>query len=406
MARHRREGRYQARLTIGYPLRITDIIEKSVPVASTMRNAAFDFSEMTTSVVAVVTDVVRGGKPVTGYAFNSTGRYACGSAMRTRFVPRILSADPGSLLDDAGIIDPVKVMQRMMMREKPGGDAERSVPIGTIETAVWDAVAKILDHPLWHVLAERFAGTALWKVPCYVGGGWYKPENDLIALTEEIERHLGDGYTHLKIKVGGVSIKEDLARIESAIALIGAADRLAVDANAALSIERMLDYGEALAPLGLRWFEEPCGPLDYATFARLTESYDAPLGTGENLFCPQDVENLFQFGGFRKDRDILQVDPPQAYGVAAYARMVARVEALGGSRQRIFPHGGNMMSFALVAGLGLGGCEAYPGVFAAFGGFADGMDVHDGEIVVPDYPGIGFEAQPGLYQIMRRITNA
>lgn len=386
-------------------MRITDIIEKSVPVTSTMRNAAFDFSEMTTSVVAVVTDVVRGGKPVIGYAFNSTGRYACGAAMRVRFVPRILSAEPDLLLDDAGVIDPGKVMQRMMMREKPGGDAERSIPIGTIETAVWDAVAKILDRPLWHVLAERFGSKALQKVPCYVGGGWYKPENDLAALNEEVGRHLGDGYTHLKIKVGGVSIKDDLARIESAISLIGAAERLAVDANAALSVERMLGYGEALAPFGLRWFEEPCGPLDYASFARLAASYDAPLATGENLFCRQDVENLFQFGGFRRDRDILQVDPPQAYGVTAYAHMVARVEALGGSRQRIFPHGGNMMSFALVAGLGLGGCEAYPGVFAAFGGFADGMNVHDGEITVPDYPGIGFEAQPALYQIMRGITD-
>jgi L-alanine-DL-glutamate epimerase-like enolase superfamily enzyme len=386
-------------------LRILDIIEKSVPVASTMRNAAFDFSEMTTSVVAVVTDVMRGGKPVIGYAFNSTGRYACGAAMRARFVPRLLSAPPDSLLDNAGVIDPDKVAQRMMMREKPGGDAERSVPIGTIETAVWDAVAKILDRPLWHVLAERFGSTPLTKVPCYVGGGWYKPENDLASLNNEVRRHLDSGYTHLKIKVGGVSVKDDLARITSAISLIGAGDRLAVDANAALSVDRMLEYGGALAEFGLRWFEEPCGPLDYDSFARLAESYRAPLATGENLFCQQDVENLFQFGGFRRDRDILQVDPPQAYGVSAYARMTARVEALGGSRQRIFPHGGNMMSFALVAGLGLGGCEAYPGVFAAFGGFADNMTVQDGEIDVPEYPGIGFEAQPALYQIMRGITD-
>jgi L-alanine-DL-glutamate epimerase-like enolase superfamily enzyme len=166
----------------------------------------------------------------------------------------------------------------------------------------------------------------------------------------------------------------------------------------------MRDYGRALEPYGLRWFEEPCAPLDYASFAALAETYRPPLATGENLFCQQDVENLFRFGGFRKDRDVLQVDPPQAYGVGAYARMVDRVEALGGSRERIFPHGGNMMSFALVAGLGLGGCESYPGVFAAFGGFADGMEVRDGEIALPDHPGIGFEGQPALYQIMRELT--
>jgi L-alanine-DL-glutamate epimerase-like enolase superfamily enzyme len=388
-------------------VRITGIFEKAVPVASTMRNAAFDFSEMTTSVVAVVTDVVRHGKPVVGYAFNSTGRYACGAAMRARFVPRILSAAPEELVDDAGLIDPEKILQRMMLREKPGGDAERSVPIGTIETAVWDALAKILDRPLWHVLAERFGdGTTAATVPCYVGGGWYRPEGDLAALSDEVKRHLGAGYTHIKIKVGGASIKDDLARIETAIGLMAGADHLAVDANAALSKQRMRDYAMALAPHGLRWFEEPCAPLDYGSFAGLAETYRSPLATGENLFCLQDVENLFSFGGFRRDRDILQVDPPQAYGVGAYAQMVARVEALGGSRQRIFPHGGNMMSFALVAGLGLGGCESYPGVFAAFGGFADGMEVCDGHIALPDHPGIGFEAQPVLYQLMRELADA
>ncbi len=295
------------------------------------------FSEMTTSVVAVVTDVVRRGKPVIGYAFNSTGRYACGAAMRARFIPRILSAPPDELIDEAGLIDPDKVLQRMMLREKPGGDAERSVPIGTIETAVWDALAKVLERPLWHVLAERFHhGEAPASVPCYVGGGWYKPEGDLEALSEEVKRHLQSGYTHIKIKVGGASIKDDLARIDTAIALVGEANRVAVDANAALSPDRMRDYGRVLEPYGLRWFEEPCAPLDYESFAALAETYRPPLATGENLFCQQDVENLFKFGGFRKDRDFLQVDPPQAYGVGAYVRMVDRVEALGGSRARIF----------------------------------------------------------------------
>ena len=388
-------------------MRITAIAEQAVPVGSTMRNAAFDFSEMTTSVVAVTTDVVRNGKPVTGYAFNSTGRYACGAPMRARFIPRILSAPPEQLLDQTGLIDPAKVLGCMMQREKPGGDAERSVPIGTIETAIWDALAKILDRPLWHVLAERFNGGAQpAAVPCYVGGGWYRPHGDLAALSDEVKRHLQAGYTHIKIKVGGAPIKDDLARIETAIGLMAGADHLAVDANGALSNNRMKDYARALAPVGLRWFEEPCAPLDYGSFAELTKTYDAPLATGENLFCLQDVENLFSFGGFRSDRDILQVDPPHAYGVGTYAQMVTWVERQGGKRQRILPHGGNVMSFALVAGLGLGGCESYPGVFAAFGGFADGMDVRDGQIALPDYPGIGFEAQPALYKIMQEVANA
>ena len=74
-------------------MRITDIRETSIALNSTLKNSSIDFSEMTTSVVAVITDVMRDGKPVVGYAFNSTGRYACGAQMRARFIPRILKAD-------------------------------------------------------------------------------------------------------------------------------------------------------------------------------------------------------------------------------------------------------------------------------------------------------------------------
>ena len=140
-------------------MRITDIREVTVPINSAIRNAVFDFSEMTTSVVAVVTDVVRSGKRVVGFAFNSTGRYACGAQMRGRFIPRIMKAPPESLLSAAGdSLDPEKILTCMMHGEKSGGHTERSVAIGTIEVACWDAIAKIADKPLHSVLAEKYNG--------------------------------------------------------------------------------------------------------------------------------------------------------------------------------------------------------------------------------------------------------
>ena len=149
-------------------MRIVAIKEVAVPINSAIRNAVFDFSEMTTSVVAVTTDVMRGGKPVTGFAFNSTGRYACGAQMRDRLIPRIMKAPPESLLNAAGNnLDPEKILACMMQREKPGGHTERSVAIGTIEVACWDAVAKIADKPLHAVLADKYNdGKVPDKVPC------------------------------------------------------------------------------------------------------------------------------------------------------------------------------------------------------------------------------------------------
>lgn len=389
-------------------MKIVAIKETAIPLKSTLRNAVFDFSEMTTSVVAVITDVIRDGKPVAGFAFNSTGRYACGAQMRERFIPRILKAKPESLVDAAGDnLDPEKILACMMQREKPGGHTERSVAIGTIEVACWDAVAKIAGKPLHRVLAERYhGGKGVDRVACYVGGGWYAPGKGLQELQDEIHARLDQGYTTMKIKVGGAPIPEDIERVEAALKIVGSSANLAVDANAGFDRERALAYAEALAPYRLRWFEEPTDPLDYALLAEVASIYDAPIGTGENLFSTQDVQNLVRFGGLRADRDIIQIDVPQSYGIVQFARTLEMLKRHGWRRASIFPHGGNQMTLHIVGGLGLGGCEAYPGVFGIFAGFGDDAKVEDGYLPLPARPGIGFEAQNALYAVMRELVGA
>jgi len=125
-------------------MKIVDIREQTKPIKSQIRNAYIDFSKMTLSLVAVITDVVRDGKPVVGYGFNSNGRYGQGALIRERFRPRVLEAKPESLLDQGGDnLDPAKVWATMMTNEKPGGHGERSVAVGTIDMAVWDAVARL-----------------------------------------------------------------------------------------------------------------------------------------------------------------------------------------------------------------------------------------------------------------------
>ena len=388
-------------------MRIVDIRETAVPLNSTLANSGFNFSEMTTSVVAVITDVVRGGRPVTGFAFNSTGRYACGAQMRARFIPRILKADPQALLNDAGDnFAPEKILAVMMANEKSGGHSERSIGIGTIEVAVWDAAAKIADKPLHVVLAERYnGGETAEKVFCYVGGGWYAPGKTTQDLLDEMQSHLDAGYTMLKMKVGGLPLADDLARVEAVKAILPPSGRLAVDANSKFFRDDALAYARGLRRFDLRWFEEPCDPLDYALLAEIAANYDAPLSTGENLYSTPDVENLVRFGGLKAARrDVIQVDPPQAYGIVQYARTVDMLARHQWPRALLFPHGGNQMSLAIAAGFGLGGAESYPGVFGDFGGFADDAKLEDGYLKLSDRPGIGFEGQAQLYRIMRELA--
>jgi L-alanine-DL-glutamate epimerase-like enolase superfamily enzyme len=388
-------------------MRIVDIREVAIPLKSQLRNSGFDFSEMTTSVVTVITDVIRNGRPVAGFAFNSTGRYACGAQMRDRFIPRIKAAAPESLLDESGRnFDPAKALACMMQREKSGGHTERSIAIGTIETALWDAVAKIEDKPLHRVLADRYSGGKLSdKVFCYVGGGWYTPGQTVKDLQDEMRRHLDAGYTMLKMKVGGMTLAEDVARVEAVKGMLPSGTLLAVDANSKFSRDEALAYAKALAPFKLRWYEEPCDPLDFHALAEIAAAYPEPLSTGENLFSTQDVQNLVRFGGLKSERrDVIQVDPPQAYGIVQYARTVDMLSQHGWPRASLFPHGGNQMSLAIAAGFGLGGAESYPGVFGPFAGYADDARIENGYLTLSDRPGIGFEGQNALYAIMRDLV--
>lgn len=389
-------------------MRITDIRERTVPIAAPIANAYIDFSEMTLSLVAVVTDVQRDGRPVIGYGFNSNGRYGQGSLIRERFAPRIMKALPSDLLDDAGTnLDPHRIWTAMFRNEKPGGHGERSVAMGTIDMAVWDAVAKIEGQPLFRLLAERYGDSRPPdpRVFVYAAGGYYRPDRDLRPLMDEMRSYLARGYTVVKMKIGGATLAEDLGRIEAVLGVLGPEDRLAVDANGRFDLATALAYAEALSPHDLFWFEEPGDPLDFELQHAVADAYSGSLATGENLFSMQDARNLVRYGGMRADRDWLQFDPALSYGLVEYLRTIAMLDAHAWAPSRCIPHGGHQMSLNIAAGLGLGGNESYPDLFQPYGGFPDGVDVRDGHVVLPELPGIGFEGKADLYGEMRSLAS-
>src|SRR5215470_17482221 len=304
-------------------VRIVDVCEITKPISSPIRNAYIDFTKMTTSLVAVVTDARRDGRRVVGYGFNSNGRYGQGGLIRERFADRILEAPPASLLDAAGTnLDPHKVWAAMMRNEKPGGHGERSVAVGTIDMAVWDAVAKIAGKPLFRLLAERHKREANPRVFVYAAGGYYYPGKDLSMLRAEMRSYLDRGYTVAKMKIGN-GVAEDLPRIEGVLKELEGKAQLAVDANGRLTLEQAIEYAKMLREYPLFWYEEAGDPLDFALQAALAEFYPGPMATGENLFSHQDAQNLIRYGGMRPDRDWLQFDCALSYGLCEYQRTLA-----------------------------------------------------------------------------------
>jgi L-alanine-DL-glutamate epimerase-like enolase superfamily enzyme len=388
-------------------MKIVDVRQTTVPISSTLKNAYIDFSKMDVSVVAVVTDADRDGRRVVGYGFNSNGRYAPRGLLQDRFIPRLMAAEPHSLItDDGENLDPHRIWATLMTGEKPGGHGERSVAVGVIDMAVWDAVAKIVGKPLYRVLADRYRnGEADDRVWVYAAGGYYQPGKNLQALQDEMRGYLAMGYCTVKMKIGGASLDEDLRRIEAVLEVVGGdGSRLAVDANGRFDLETAIAYANALAPYDLRWYEEAGDPLDYELQARLGEVYPKTLATGENLFSVQDARNLIRYGGMRPDRDVLQFDCALSYGLVEYLRILEMLDEHGWSRRTVVPHGGHQISLNMAAGLGLGGNESYPGIFQPFGGFADDIPVEDGYVALPDVPGIGFELKAPLYAVMRELA--
>ena len=387
-------------------MRIVEVRETTIPISSPIRNAYIDFSTMTTSIVAVLTDVVRDGRRVVGFGFNSNGRYAQGCLLRERFIPRIMAAPPETLLTPEGAnLDPSRIWATLMTNEKAGGHGERSVAVGVIDMAVWDAVAKIEGRPLFRVLADRYrGGDTDERVFVYAAGGYYYPGKDHDALKREMRGYLERGYTVVKMKIGGAPLDDDLRRIEAVLEVVGSGEHLAVDANGRFDLATALRYAEALMPYGLRWYEEPGDPLDYALNAEVAAAYDGALATGENLFSMQDARNLIRHGGMRADRDVLQFDCSLSYGLVEYLRTLEMLRDHGWSPRRCIPHGGHQLSLHIAAGLGLGGNESYPDLFQPTGGFPDGVRVVEGHVALPELPGIGFEGKRSLFEVMSALA--
>ena len=239
-------------------MRIVDIRERTVSIASSIANAFIDFSKMTCSIVAVVTDVVRDGAPVVGYGFNSNGRYGQGALMRERLLPR-LAANPEDLLDDAGEnLDPFRIWAAVMPT-KPGGHDRRSVAVAR---STWrfgtrcprSRKSRHRASRNGSAMARQTTGSGLcgrglllsWQGSPLAGRDAWLPRSR---------------YATVKMKIGGASIAEDLKRIEAVLAIVGRAGTSPSTRTGGLPRHGARLCGRAGA-YGLFWYEEAGDPLD------------------------------------------------------------------------------------------------------------------------------------------------
>tara|TARA_B100000886_G_scaffold978_1_gene703 strand:- start:4901 stop:6067 length:1167 start_codon:yes stop_codon:yes gene_type:complete len=388
-------------------MKIIEIQEKTVPISSEIQNAYIDFKKMDCSVVAIKTDVKKDGKFITGYGFHSNGRYAVSELLTKRFIPRLKESKEEDVLNNEGDnFSPEKIWKILMKNEKPGGHGERSTAVGAIDMAIWDIVSKIENVPLYEYLAKEYGdGTFKNKIFVYAAGGYYYPGKDIQMLQDEMKSYMDLGFTTVKMKIGGASLSDDLKRIESVLKLVGDGKNLSVDANGRFDLKTAIEYGKAIEPLNLKWYEEAGDPLDFDLNSKLSKNYKNSLATGENLFSMQDSRNLIRYGGMRKNIDWLQFDCSLSYGLVEYLRTLKMLKDNNWSSTRVIPHGGHQISCNIAAGLNLGGNEIYPSLFQPFGGFPDSSTVMDSYVTFPKFIGMGYENKKKLIDLLSKLFN-
>ena len=388
-------------------MKIIEIQEKTVPISSEIQNAYINFKKMDCSVVAIKTDIKKDGKFITGYGFHSNGRYAVSELLTKRFIPRLKESKEEDVLNNEGDnFSPEKIWKILMKNEKPGGHGERSTAVGAIDMAIWDIVSKIENVPLYEYLAKKYGdGNFKNKIFVYAAGGYYYPGKDIQMLQDEMKSYMDLGFTTVKMKIGGASLSDDLKRIESVLKLVGDGKNLCVDANGRFDLKTAIEYGKALEPLNLKWYEEAGDPLDFDLNSELSKNYKNSLATGENLFSMQDSRNLIRYGGMRKNIDWLQFDCSLSYGLVEYLRTLKMLKDNNWSSTRVIPHGGHQISCNIAAGLNLGGNEIYPSLFQPFGGFPDLSTVMDSYVTFPKFIGMGYENKKKLIDLLSKLFN-
>ncbi|WP_266064183.1 enolase C-terminal domain-like protein [Brucella intermedia] len=380
------------------------IKDRLIPV-SRYADTALRRTQLTTSAVVIETDVIREGRRVVGYGYASVGRFGQSGLIRERFAPRLMEASPDQMTGEDGNLDPFRAWKVMMAGEKAGGHGERCVAVGALDMAIWDAAAKIAGMPLYRHLAKCLGReTSISpRVRVYASGGYLYPSDDLARLSDEIRRFVELGFRQAKIKIGQTDFGQDQSRIEIAARQLSGPESLCVDALNAYDAAQSVEAAAMLAPFGLRWFEDACDPLDFATQSHLTQVYGGPVAAGEALFSLSEAKLLAAYGGLRPGRDVLVFDPVHCYGLPGYLQIVEFFTSLGWPLDSHWPHGGHLFSLHVAAALGLAGAEVTPFAFHPFNGLFDGAAVAEGHSNLPDIPGIGFELATPAWQVFESL---
>ncbi|MGA9441622.1 MAG: mandelate racemase/muconate lactonizing enzyme family protein [Pseudolabrys sp.] len=185
------------------------------------------------------------------------------------------------------------------------------VGISALDGALWDALGKMSNLPLYRIL-----GGAQDRVPVYHSGGLWLSSSGK-ELVAEAERFAAAGFRAMKMRLGSPEPATDGARVRAVRTAIGPKIKLMADANQGLTENQAIRLGRALEEFDLTWFEEPLPAWDLDGLARVAAALDTPIASGETEYTRYGFRRMLEL----RSADILMPDLQRVGGVSEFIRV-------------------------------------------------------------------------------------
>ncbi len=250
------------------------------------------------------------------------------------------------------------------------------IAVSGLDMAAWDALAKAANQPLCVLL-----GGSVGPVKAYNSNGLWLKEPKAVAA-EALELREEGGFTGLKLRLGRDRPKDDLATLDAVREAVGDDMHLMVDFNQGLNLAEALHRCHMIDDRGLAWIEEPIVYDNLDGYAQLAAELDTPLQMGENFYGPRELHKALQ----KKACDLVMPDFMRIGGVTGWLRASAIAGAAGVPMStHLYPEvAAHVMRVTETAH------------WLEWQDWADPIlqkpyEVRDGQLHIPDVPGIGLE---------------
>lgn len=354
-------------------MKITDVRMEQFqfPRHKPITNGLYTYTHSVLSIVVIDTD--EPGIQGIGLAGGIDASPEVGQAILGHFKKMLVGMDP---------LDNERIWHQMWRPKLVGRRGITTRVISGVDIALWDIKGKLARLPVYKLL-----GGFTNRVDTYIAGGYYEAGKGLKELADEMEQNLALGVRAVKIKVGGVSINEDIERVRVCRETIGPEVKLLVDANNAYRHYQAIEFARKAEQFDLFWLEEPVEPDDYIGQAKVTQATSIPVAAGENEYTRYGFRDLINY----RAADILQPDALILGGVTEFMKVAALAQA---NDLDISPHGLQEVHIHLLAAIPNGlMLEYYRDTVNPMYGkvWEHELEIRDGYVYAPDRPGFGLE---------------